>query len=207
MADLDLVQLLARIVGDLPAAEGKLAADLGCGAGQRGARVLAELGWTVYGCELDPAKAELAGSFGKIDVCDVRSWAPPEAVDLVLCAELLEHLPSDDQQPLLEEVRRWLRPGGHLVLSTPQRNSPVALVERAYSSLRHRGAYDWWDPTHVSVLRRSRLEALFARVGFVVKRRLGIHLVPELVPLPRLHRTVHEGPLGALGFDLIYVLA
>jgi 2-polyprenyl-3-methyl-5-hydroxy-6-metoxy-1,4-benzoquinol methylase len=169
--------------------------------------MLADAGWTVYGCELDPAKAALASCFGKIDAGDVRSWAPPEPVDLIFCVELLEHLPSEDQQPLLRDMRRWLHPGGHLVLSTPQRHSPVALVERAYARLRHRGPYDWWDPTHVSVLRRSRLEALFSGAGFVVRRRLGIHLVPELVPVPALHRTAHEGVLGALGFDLIYVLA
>lgn len=168
--------------------------------------MLADLGCTVYGCELDPAKADLAGSFAEVDVCDVRRWKPPEPLDLILCAELLEHLPAPDQIELLRDMRSWLRPGGFLVLSTPQRNSSVALVERAYARIRRRGPYDWWDPTHVSVLRRTSLEGLFADAGFVVARRVGLHVVPELVPVPALHWTMHEGPLGVLGFDLVYVL-
>lgn len=200
-------QLLPRLVDDLHLGPGSVAADIGCGDGQRGARALRDLGCVVYGCEMDAAKAELASAFAKVDVCDVRRWTPPEPLDLVVCAELFEHLPADDQRVLMRSMRGWLRPGGHLILSTPQRHSPVALVERAYTRLRRRPAYDWWDPTHVSVLRRTDLEALFAEAGFTIERRVGTHLVPEVVPVPALHRTHHEGPLGLLGFDLLYVLS
>jgi 2-polyprenyl-3-methyl-5-hydroxy-6-metoxy-1,4-benzoquinol methylase len=168
--------------------------------------MLSELGLTVYGCELDEGKAELAGLFAKIDVCDVRQWSPPESLDLIVCSELLEHLPLADQISLLCRMRGWLRPGGYLVLSTPQRNSVVALVERGYARLRRGESYNWWDPTHVSVLRRKQLERLFTESGFIVRRRVGLHLVPELFRYSALHWTVHEGPLSVLGFDLIYVL-
>jgi len=197
---------MTRIIEDLCLAPGSLAADLGCGDGQNGARMLQCLGFRVHACELDPPKARRAATFAKVDVCDVRDWRPPEALDLVFCAELLEHLPEGDQPALLRNIRRWLRPGGYLVLTTPQRNSLVALVERAYTGLRRRGPYNWWDPTHVGVLRRGRLEALFAECGFCITRRVGCHVVPDLVRLPALHRTVHEGPLSALAFDLFYVL-
>jgi 2-polyprenyl-3-methyl-5-hydroxy-6-metoxy-1,4-benzoquinol methylase len=208
VATCNIGQTVARLVEELDLPRGALAADLGCGDGQRGARVLSELGFSVYGCELDPAKARLAEAFGTIDLCDVRQWRPPrEPLDLVICAELLEHLPLEDQGSLLRRTRGWLRSGGALILSTPQRNSPVALLERAYARLRRQGPYDWWDPTHASVLRRKHLEQLFADSGFIVKRRVGSHIVPELLRLPALHWTVHEGPLSVLGFDLVYVLA
>lgn len=195
-----------RLVEDLRLPRGAIAADVGAGDGQTGARMLRDLGFTVYACEKDAAKAELAAEFAEVAACDVRAWAPPEPLDLVYCSELLEHLPPSDQPELLRSIRSWLRPGGFVVLSTPQRHSPVAVVERAYTRLRRKGPYNWWDPTHVGVLSRTRLEALFAETGFVVIRRLGKHLVPDLVPLPALHRTVHEGPLSVLGFDLVYLL-
>lgn len=206
MATCNIAATLAGVVDDLHLPAGTIAADLGCGDGQRGARMLSAAGCVVHACELSPAKAELARSFATVEVCDVRRWSPPEPLDLVLCAELLEHLPAEDQHRLLGRIRGWLRPGGHLILSTPQRNSTVALVERAYTRLRRRGDYDWWDPTHVSVLSRRALERLISASGFSVRRRVGLHVVPELVPVPPLHWTVHEGPLGRLGFDLVYVL-
>jgi 2-polyprenyl-3-methyl-5-hydroxy-6-metoxy-1,4-benzoquinol methylase len=168
--------------------------------------MLAEAGFVVCACELDPAKAGRASSFAEVDLCDVREWSPPSPLDLALCAELIEHLPPDDQVALLRKIRTWLRPGGHLVLSTPQRNSSVALVERAYTRLRRRARYDWWDPTHTSVLSRTSLERLFRDEGFSVHRRIGLHVVPELVPIPSFHWTRHEGPVSRLAFDLVYVL-
>jgi 2-polyprenyl-3-methyl-5-hydroxy-6-metoxy-1,4-benzoquinol methylase len=168
--------------------------------------MMAQLGLSVVACELDASKAELASSFGKIDVCDVREWLPPSSLDLILCAELIEHLPARDQARLMLKLRGWLSCGGHLVLSTPQRNSPVALAERAYTRLRRRGSYNWWDPTHVSVLSRRKLERLFIESGFTIRRRVGLHLMPEFLPFSALHWTVHEGHLGNFGFDLVYLL-
>jgi 2-polyprenyl-3-methyl-5-hydroxy-6-metoxy-1,4-benzoquinol methylase len=202
----NIAETLALVIDGLRLPRGAVSADLGCGDGQRGARALAERGLVVFGCEMDPDKAARAGAFAEIDVCDVRHWRPPEPLDLIVCAELLEHLPRDDQAQLLRDMRGWLRVGGHVVLSTPQRNSPVALVERAHTRARGTGPYDWWDPTHVGVRRRRQLERLFRASGFVIERRVGLHFVPQLSGLSALQWTRHEGRLGTLGFDLIYVL-
>jgi SAM-dependent methyltransferase len=45
----------------------------------------------------------------------------------VLCCELVEHLPSDPMH-MMSEIHRILRPGGHLVLSTPNVVSMRALA-------------------------------------------------------------------------------
>jgi SAM-dependent methyltransferase len=43
---------------------------------------------------------------------------PSEHFDTVLCCELIEHLPSDPMH-MMSEINRILKPGGHLVLTTP----------------------------------------------------------------------------------------
>jgi ubiquinone/menaquinone biosynthesis C-methylase UbiE len=60
------------------------------------------------------------------DVC--ASSLPEQAFDLVLCTEVIEHIPQSEA--VLRGIRRLLKPGGVLVLSTPQRYSPLELAAR-----------------------------------------------------------------------------
>lgn len=58
---------------------------------------------------------------------DIQATAlEPASFDLVLCSEVIEHL--RDPAAALASIRRLLRPGGVLVLSTPQRHSPLELL-------------------------------------------------------------------------------
>jgi 2-polyprenyl-3-methyl-5-hydroxy-6-metoxy-1,4-benzoquinol methylase len=54
------------------------------------------------------------------------SRLPPVSFDLVLCTEVLEHIVTS-QQALLQ-IYRLLKPGGVLIVSTPQRYSPLELA-------------------------------------------------------------------------------
>jgi ubiquinone/menaquinone biosynthesis C-methylase UbiE len=95
------------------------ALDLGCGDG----RLTAELdageltAADVSAVALERAKARLPGA----TLVLVQPDAPLSLADgefqLVLCAETLEHV--RDVQLLLSEVRRVLRPGGTLAITTP----------------------------------------------------------------------------------------
>lgn len=57
-----------------------------------------------------------------------RSSLPAGAFDLVLCTEVIEHIA--DSQSALAGLRRLLSPGGRLVLSTPQRYSPLEICSK-----------------------------------------------------------------------------
>ena len=84
----------------------------------------------VRGCYLgEPGKIEhhsVETADREIFECDVDLFNaetdpypyPDESFATVLCCELLEHL-YDDPMHMMAEVNRILRPGGHLVLSTP----------------------------------------------------------------------------------------
>ena len=56
------------------------------------------------------------------------SRLPDDHFDVILCSEVVEHIP--DSAAALRTMRRLLKPGGTLVLSTPQRHSPLELSGR-----------------------------------------------------------------------------
>lgn len=106
-----------------PLRPGMEALELGCGEGQnslwlarRGLRCVAidiseaQLAYA----RADAAKAGLAVDFRRCAIEDFR--APEASYDLITSSHALEFL--DDPFPLLARAARWLRPGGHLLIST-----------------------------------------------------------------------------------------
>jgi 2-polyprenyl-3-methyl-5-hydroxy-6-metoxy-1,4-benzoquinol methylase len=90
--------------------------------------------------------------------------------ELVLCAETIEHV--RDVQLFLSEVRRVLRPGGGLALTTPEVSRWRLLVgfERELDPL----------SPHVRFFTRRSLSSLLDAMGFTVdsmRRRHGTLLV------------------------------
>ena len=95
---------------------------------------------------------------------------PDSGHDLVLCAETIEHV--RDVQLLLSEVRRVLRPGGRLALTTPAHGRLTGLDVLA------RGFEARFDPLspHVRHLTRRSLRQLLTDMGFAIeslRRRRG----------------------------------
>jgi SAM-dependent methyltransferase len=129
-----------RLTTDLDAAE-LTAADVSPVALERAARRLP--GARIVELELDAPLPFDDGSF-----------------DLVLCAETIEHV--RDVQLFLSEIRRVLRPGGTLALSTPA-HLPLARLPDPLSP-------------HLRLLSRHSLRRLLDQLGFDVaslRRRSG----------------------------------
>ncbi|MEX2608920.1 MAG: methyltransferase domain-containing protein, partial [Gemmatimonadota bacterium] len=91
--------------------------------------------------------------------------------DVVLAADLTEHLDDGTLGGLLAEARRVLRPGGQLVLYTPDRSH---LLER----LRAAGVLRDGDPSHIGMRSAAELAAVVRAAGFTVARvaHLASHL-------------------------------
>jgi SAM-dependent methyltransferase len=95
---------------------------------------------------------------------DARLPLCDNAFDLVLCAETIEHV--RDVQNLLSEVRRVLRPGGRLALTTPAHSRLTGLAV-AVHGFEHR--FDPLSP-HLRFLSRRSLARLLDAMGFEVQR-------------------------------------
>jgi ubiquinone/menaquinone biosynthesis C-methylase UbiE len=143
------------------------ALDLGCGDGRLTLELRAReiVGADVSRVALDRAR----GRFAERDVELVE--LTPGAVlpfgdgsfDLVLLAETIEHVV--DVQSLLSEVRRVLRPGGEVAVTTPShgRRTGVSMLLRGFER-----SFDPLSP-HVRFFSRQSLRALLDEMGFDVK--------------------------------------
>jgi SAM-dependent methyltransferase len=100
--------------------------------------------------------------------------------DAVFAGELIEHLVDPVQG--LAEFRRVLRPGGVLILTTPNR---LRLANVADGSERP------YSPDHLSELSYDELRRLLPEQGFSVEEATGLHLellLNWLSPQPKLDR-------------------
>ncbi len=95
--------------------------DLGCGDGAVSAK-LAELTRAAVVCaDISELAVQCCRDRGleahRVELGRLPLPFASDSFDLVFMAEVIEHLASPDRA--LEEVRRILQPGGHLILSTP----------------------------------------------------------------------------------------
>jgi SAM-dependent methyltransferase len=102
---------------------GALVVEAGCGEGY-GGQVLADAGAAlVAGLDLDLATLRhAAGAYPGVSVAAANLVALPiadGAVNLVVSSQVVEHLWDQDQ--FVAECARVLRPGGRLVVTTPNR--------------------------------------------------------------------------------------
>lgn len=150
----ELRELMSDVAGDVSTGR---ALDIGCGVGFM-LEALSTLGFDAEGMDSDPAQAAKCRTAGLnvTESGDIGAFAGRNfgAFDLITMFDLLEHIPVAEQLDTLRHVRAMLRPGGALVIQTPNALSPIAAYQR------------WVDWTHTSSFTTVSIRPLLLNAGF-----------------------------------------
>jgi 2-polyprenyl-3-methyl-5-hydroxy-6-metoxy-1,4-benzoquinol methylase len=156
--------------------------DIGCGNGAL-CHELASHGYEVVGCEpcaeiLHSAQREAAGLvFHTLGVDDDPSGVGNESFDVAIATEVIEHLVKPFNLPRF--AKQLLRPGGHLIISTPYhgylKNLFLALTNSWDAHLS-----PFWDGGHIKFWSYKTLSQLLNESGFHIVRFIGAGRLPFL---------------------------
>lgn len=131
--------------------------DVACGRGEfldvlRDARIPGE------GIDTDEGMVQAARASGnQVELGDAFGFleAHPASFDGIFSAHFIEHLESEVATRLIELSVTALRPGGCLVVATPNSASLPTLQHEF-----------WWDPTHVRLYDIDLIRFWFSEAGF-----------------------------------------
>lgn len=195
----------ARMIEGLP--PGKLL-DIGCSTGDW-ALYWKERGWESYGLDIDREHVGIATERGvRAKACDLNVEPIPfddGSFDLIFAGEVIEHLIDTDG--FVRELHRCLRPGGHLIVTTPN----LASFENRARILF--GVYPIWvdhrlqGSGHVRAYTPSVLKKQLREHGFTILKHTGnwVPFLPQRIiddiRLPAL--AVTGSILPGLAMDII----
>ena len=134
--------------------------EIGCGHGAL-LYALHEAGYlNVRGVDGSPQQAEAAMRLGipgveQGDLMQTLRETPDDSLDVVIAFDVIEHFTKAELIPLVDDVRRVLKPGGRLVIHVPNGESPFGNRVR------------FGDYTHEQAFTRTSLGQLLLSSGFL----------------------------------------
>jgi SAM-dependent methyltransferase len=170
--------------------------DYGCGDGkyfpywcQRGLNPC-----RIHGLDVSKIRIERCHSLGFQNAAVLEPGQPlpyaNDSFDMVNCMEVIEHIPANEGKKAVAEISRVLRPGGFLLISTP--NYPIKRFYDMFDACFH-GKWSRVrdDPTHVTYFNHDRLRGLLApyfseieerifKTGFLYRKWPKPHLLHKL---------------------------
>lgn len=183
--------LLEKIVNIMSTHNRGKLLDLGCGDGKTG-KMLLDLGFSVSACDMDRDRFEFHDII-EFKECNLNNQLPYDdnTFDYVIFMEVIEHLYNPDF--VVHEIRRVLKNGGHLILSTPN-----ILNIRSRLRFLFEGSFDFFrEPTldyskcfpsaiqnmHVIPWRYQELEYLLFKNKLVVECYYSDKKIKKFYPL------------------------
>jgi SAM-dependent methyltransferase len=150
--------------------------DLGCGRGEW-LELLGGEGWHASGVDANELMVEECRGRGlrveRGDVLDYLQGVPEATLGAVTSFHVVEHLPFDRVMLLIDEALRTLRPGGILILETPNPDNLLVGASTFYL-----------DPTHIRPIPSGTLRFVVEARGFCNVEVWNLHPMPESARLP-----------------------
>jgi 2-polyprenyl-3-methyl-5-hydroxy-6-metoxy-1,4-benzoquinol methylase len=156
--------------------------ELGCATGYMAKVLVERFGCTVVGVERDLEAAEQARKVcsrvivGDIDSLDYARELGEARFDVILCADVLEHLL--DPVRALAAVRAFLAPDGSVVASLPNVGHVAVIAELLEGRFPY-GPLGLLDETHLRFFTRHSIYDCFERSGFLISHLERLPLEPE----------------------------
>lgn len=148
------------------------ALDIGCGRGEW-LELLIEQGFQAQGVDLDDGMLQACRDRGlpavQGDALSALQALPAESQILVSGFHIVEHIPFSVLQGVVSEALRVLKPGGLLILETPNAENLVVGTNSFYL-----------DPTHERPLPHQLLEFLVEYSGFARQKILRLQEAPQV---------------------------
>lgn len=174
--------------------------DLGAGAGIIAAMSFRGKARRIYGIDLDPRVTDNP-FLDEGWVCDANSIPYPDnSFDLIFLDNVFEHL--EQQELVLKEAMRVLKPGGRLLFQTPNRRHYMPLIARMTPHRFHQfvNRLRGWDevdtfPNFYRANTPQDVQSLAKRTGFFVRQVDLIESRPEylrITVLSHLFRLAYE---------------
>lgn len=165
--------------------------EVGCGQGalvQSFSRIFRAVSWCALEhpdrqyLRLDSFRESFRQSGIRLETCDLLSEPVPfadEYFDVVVFSEIIEHLPVLSIRTILKELRRILKPGGLLAISTPNQaslsNRLRFLKGHSLFSLPVEVSYARGTFGHIRLYTLKELREILALSGFSVAREFCLN--------------------------------
>jgi GT2 family glycosyltransferase/ubiquinone/menaquinone biosynthesis C-methylase UbiE len=122
------IEHLHRYSSILALAKDKIVLDIACGEGY-GSGMLSKHAKQVYGVDINAELiAHASKTYGQKNISFLHGSAaaiplPDQCVDMLVSFETIEHVPADIQTKFVSEAKRVLKPGGLMIISTPDKKN------------------------------------------------------------------------------------
>lgn len=138
--------------------------DVGAGAGAFSQR-LADMGYAVTALDVDPEKwLPKEFPFLKLDIDAGIAGSVNGSFDAVCCLEVIEHV--ENSWNLLREIYAVLKPGGRLILSTPNITSFVSRLAFLRTGQFHQFSEADLSYGHINPITAFEINAIASRLGW-----------------------------------------
>jgi SAM-dependent methyltransferase len=170
-----------RLAADLPLTKLRVL-DLGCGRGEllallRRAGVHNAIGADFSSAAVEIARQRLAAACAadvpRAVVCgsiDNGDLFPENRFDVIFMTDVVEHLPQPVLERGLSNVRRWLMPGGRLIIHTFPTLGPHRLFHVLYRLMGRRAELIHHEAIHCNVQTRKSLRRNLESAGLACEK-------------------------------------